>query len=126
MMGQYAAGIAYIGGHPRYKDAVEGVYNFCGGGGEDLPDEATLLRSMRTLIPSISKQQVSFNFPIALVSNVYPPLITCLLLQPTRKALMKAPNILINLLPAKVGKAGLRTDELLYMGRFIRYLIDLT
>lgn len=59
---QYAAGIAYLGGHPRYKEAVEGVYNFCGGGGEDLPDEATLLRSMRTLIPSISKQQVHSLF----------------------------------------------------------------
>lgn len=71
-MGQYAAGIAYLGGHPRYKEAVEGVYNFCGGGGEDLPDEATLLRSMRTLIPSISKQQVSFSFNCLSIQSVNP------------------------------------------------------
>lgn len=59
---QYAAGIAFIGGHSRFKEAVEAAYNFCGGGGEDLPDEATLLRSMRALIPSVTKQQVHLLF----------------------------------------------------------------
>jgi len=53
--GQYAAGISFIGNHPRFKEAVEAAYSFCGGGGDDLPDEAILLRSMRALIPSVSK-----------------------------------------------------------------------
>lgn len=62
MMRQYAAGIAFIGNHPRFKEAIEAAYNFCGGGGDDLPDIATLLRSMRAIIPSVSKKQVRFYF----------------------------------------------------------------
>ncbi|KAG0595563.1 hypothetical protein M758_UG177100 [Ceratodon purpureus] len=54
---QYAAGIAFISNHSRFKEAVEAAYYFCGSG-VDSPDEATLLRSMRALIPSVSKQQV--------------------------------------------------------------------
>ena len=61
MIGQYAAGIAFISGHSRYKEAVEAAYNFCGGE-EDVPDETILLRSMRALIPSVSKQQVRLSF----------------------------------------------------------------
>lgn len=71
MIGQYAAGIAFIGGHSRFKEAVEAAYNFCGGGGEDLPDEATLLRSMRALIPSVTKQQVRLHFWMLLQHGVY-------------------------------------------------------
>jgi lysophosphatidylcholine acyltransferase/lyso-PAF acetyltransferase len=62
MIEQYAAGIAFISYHSRFKEAVEAAYDFCGGGGEDLPDEAILLRSMRALIPSVSKQQVRLYF----------------------------------------------------------------
>lgn len=56
--GQYAVGIAYVSSHLRFKEAVVAAYNFCGGEENDLPDEPTLLRSLRVLIPSVSKQQV--------------------------------------------------------------------
>ena len=56
--GQYAAGISFIATHPRFKEAVEAAFKFCGGGEGELPDEATLSRSMRVLIPPISDDQV--------------------------------------------------------------------
>ncbi|KAG0574118.1 hypothetical protein KC19_VG235600 [Ceratodon purpureus] len=59
---QYAAGIAFISNHSRFKEAVKAAYDFCGGGGADSPDEATFLRSLRALIPSVSKQQVHSLF----------------------------------------------------------------
>lgn len=37
---------------------MDAAYKFCGGGEGELPDEATLSRSMRVLIPPISDDQV--------------------------------------------------------------------
>ncbi|XP_073390454.1 lysophospholipid acyltransferase LPEAT2 isoform X2 [Physcomitrium patens] len=58
---QYATGIAFISGHSRFKEVVESAYNFCGGV-ENLLDETALHRSLRVLMPSVSKQQVHLLF----------------------------------------------------------------
>lgn len=70
--GQYATGIAFISGHSRFKEVVESAYNFCGGV-ENLLDETALHRSLRVLMPSVSKQQVRQKFicPVAVLLCAY-------------------------------------------------------